>query len=55
MAKLDRVQASHHGRRNLLDLRLQLTRAIHPLDSAGSDLQESIMSDCRAAIAKSRS
>jgi RNA polymerase sigma-70 factor (ECF subfamily) len=54
LAQLDLVQATHDGRQNLLDLRLQLARAIHPLDSSGSDLQESIMSVCRAAIAKSQ-
>lgn len=55
LASLDLVQATHDGRQNLLDLRLQLARAINPLDDAGSDLQESIMSVCRAAIAKNHS
>ncbi len=55
LAKLDLAQAANDGRQNLLDLRLQLARAINPLDAAGTDLQESIMSVCRAAIAKSDS
>ena len=52
LTKLDLVQATHDGRQNLLDLRLQLSRAINPLAAAATDLHESIMSICRAAIAK---
>ncbi len=51
LAKVDLVQAARDGRQNLLDLRLQLAHAINPLDCDGTDLQESIMSVCRVAIA----
>lgn len=52
LAKLDLVQATRDGRQHLLDLRLQLARGIDPLHSAGSDIQEAIMSVCRAAVGK---
>jgi RNA polymerase sigma-70 factor (ECF subfamily) len=51
LAELDLTRAAAEpDRQRLLDLRLQLARAINPMHAAGSDIQHAIMNTVRRAL-----